>query len=813
MAWKSSEETVALVKETGGQDSLRDLFSLALNLTASIHLRDKEISDEWKDAVNLTDAGRALLELAKQEYRGGDAELLCAIFSHFFHVDLLIDHQTTEADRISRLVWELVEKECITVPYIHDRLLYDRFNDKFANNTNRVDHLESNEALELLKGTPLGVYQVGRVLTGPLGFIESEELRYAPPSSRAPLWHCSDIGCELLHFVRLGDAKTELLKSVKHVSTTAETAYGQPSEWMSALARLCLGWKTAEERLYPDMLPFLGSCVVGDDRTFLVEQALNSKSKKRLREALTTSPKLRTSCNVNAETLAARLSSVEQLQLLLVLNNSDIVALVDKAISTREIVVAPEEVRAAKIHFRLDRGFRTEASSLGVRAVRPEPLIRLRHLILEKYLEFGILDDLDWHIRRSPERTRETVLSTYIRRNGPESTVEKLILHEREVCNSIMDDYDVATSDSEEDIKDRLLWKLGFVVPRYGTALRDLEQRMGSFEDLLLSLDSADSEEAKEKIRGIGVNLFVSWEDALERVVAFCAWCFNSDHLAKSRFEYNREVAVSDVPGTLGKSLGTGDDKVYWDASGHNALGTLEQYLNRLAAWMEERLSLDISSYRREECELPHYADHADVVFPFRHTTAWADFDRREFEKLTARIKEMNQQIGRAGLSNIRNSIDHKRPPREFPTVDELLAFSRRMADVYKMIERYRLVPKRYWAIRKEIDQFGVGSWLLHDHIGKSIELQIPSGIHQMPKPQFKKPIIVGPGCLLGRHNPPLLFSVKSSGAYATFWSGYPRRRVIPPISDPESADGSGVASSASGEDLTVTGQDEVSSF
>ena len=540
-----------------------------------------------------------------------------------------------------------------------------------------------------------------------------------------------------------------------------------------------------QEILFTDILPFIASCVVGEDRSRLVLAALGSSYRHQIRQEIESTPQSERLAKSSAEDLSSELTAEEQLQLLALIPSRELVTLVDRQVLGGRILVEPEELR--RISFSPPRtsrhDLRTEMSSLGLRSPGRLPLVRLQTTIIRAYTDSAALDDLRWRIRAPEGTSTRAALAGHIRQKGPLATVCDLVIPERLVFEKVSHLVFLQSISGEplEQVTTRLLWKLGFDFPRYGSAIPSLRRRLDEFNQCLLRLGEADSEEDREQIRRSGVNLFVSLEDFLERLVSYNLGLCASDHFIDTKFFYNRHDVVAKVPAVLGTSVRSGAVTFSWSSNGENTIGTTQSYLWKLLDWLSQQRIVDRSSIRRSDEDFPYYVRDPHKVFSVTHLQAWADFDRAQFEVYIGRLKEIAEQLAKSDLAGIRNGLDHKRPAERFPTVDSMLAMVSRLLQAVETADVNRLIPKRFWLEERQRDRYGHGTLLLKDYRDRSYSLGEPMVVVSMSAIRFGAPVIIAPGSFLADGTVPLVLSVRSSGEYAKYWAGYPRRRQIPP--------------------------------
>src|SRR5439155_196233 len=185
-----------------------------------------------------------------------------------YHHDVFFDWMRCDRTRIRQLLQQELLESRVRLPYRYGRLLYDRFNDSFS--ATRTDHLLSQDVQNLLRDTPTGVFQLGMLLSGPLGVLDSCERRYIPPGLSLPLWHCSDTGCNAIHHVQLIPPNIPVVDIFAVIANVLSDRLGPPSEWY-VLGSLSRGPRPRPARPYIDLPLLVGDCVVGRERVVLLE--------------------------------------------------------------------------------------------------------------------------------------------------------------------------------------------------------------------------------------------------------------------------------------------------------------------------------------------------------------------------------------------------------------------------------------------------------------------------------------------------------------------------------------------------------------
>jgi hypothetical protein len=427
------------------------------------------------------------------------------------------------------------------------------------------------------------------------------------------------------------------------------------------------------------MIVLLGDAIVGDERTTLLIAALESPHRAWLREVLGSPPRKKRDATGSAQQVAASLSEAEQLQLLLMLRDADLVALVDRCVLNGHIQIPSNELRIAQVRpVRLNPwDSYVELSSFGLRADRRYPLVVLMSAIWRTYESQGLLDELSWKLGKPENALSRNILMEHIQNHGPARIVKDLILASRPVAMSIAKELDleILPNEEREHLVNRFLWKFGFDPSRYGEEYPRLRGRFAQFKDVLLRIGSIRTEDDREEVRSHGVNLFVSVEDMLTELISFNVWLLASDHFidTRNRFRYDSRWALQSVARTLGSRTEVDGVVFSWDDTGNNTLGSLLVYLARARRWMSSLREKDPTALERPSEFFPAYIEDAEVVFPFTHTELWADCDPNELASFVEGFDVIANRMLKANLAGIRNGLDHRRSDSSFPTADEML--------------------------------------------------------------------------------------------------------------------------------------------
>jgi hypothetical protein len=779
--WKSSEETRTALEHVEHRDRLRTCYSLSNFWRTGIPASDYQVAAGWENLVSLSPAGEAALTvISGVEEEFGRSTAIFILFSEFFHTELLVDWRTSDLDGISSLLSREIRDKRVRFPHRFGRALYDRFNDEYLGN--RTDHLLADATERLIGDSPQGVYQIDEVVVGPLGVLRSEASRFKPCSASLQLWHCSDTGCGMIHSVRLDPPEVPLTTARRKADRQLRDNMGRPSEWSTSLRTLHGDESVTYRKEYADLPELIADCIVGPDRSVLVVKALNSPNRLTLRELLGAARGKKLS-EGPPESVVSRLGAEEQLQLLLALDDSALIQLIDSVIAEKAIRVPLSECRSPKQSYRRwggDAG--CELSALGVRSKRQHEVPHLFTCIWNAYERNGLHSELEWRVRGTGRSLRESLME-YIRKEGPVLAVKQLILTSSTVTATICSAVNASVShvSAGDGISiNRMLWKLGFNPDQYDEFLPRLSGYIREFRDVVLSLPSIELERYREKARSAGVNLFVALEEFLDKLLSYNVWLLAADHFG-SQFSFEVEAARRTVSLKLGQNCLSPEGLVTWSSTGHNTLGTLLRYLSEAEKWIRSRIDADRDAVIRPEADLPFYFKDPDQQFPFRHKEFWADCDINELRAYSDGFSTIEKLLLQADLAGIRNGLDHYRDESTFPTSEAMLACVTRLQEAVDRADAGRFLPKPFWLQGRISNRFGQVEYTYRDYAGRVITLYGPPTISGLPRHHYGNPALVAPLASIGYPNSQLLFRLREASQYSTYWAGYPRRRKIPP--------------------------------
>jgi hypothetical protein len=777
--WKSSEDLGIEIKSLPNLPELNTLYALSKFWKGCVFSGDYRATEEWCSILKFSPAGQETLsELSSVLTDLGTADVRLALFMKFFHHDLFFDYRESDSTKIREILGRELIQERVRLPHRFGRSLYDRFNDTYLDT--RTDHLMTEDVQRLLQGSPIGIYQLGRLISGPLGIIESDALRFVPPIRKLPLWHCSDTGCNTLHDVRFIAPGVPVVEASSRIKKALDDRLGPEAEWGMILVRQL---RMEVPRFYVDLPALLSDCIIGEELTILLERALLGDRGTLLRSVLALPPRRKREADGPAKEVASRQTPEAQLQLLLTLSDKDLVGLIDDAVTSRAIRIPLGETR--KIQYDVpkhpsDSG--SQLSALGIRSVRWDPVVNLTRAIWRAYQLLGLPSELEWHVRGNDAGSPYEGLVTFIRNRGPAESIRELILSSARITAAVCDDLHVPlmyASGSNSQKVDHLLWKLGFNPMQFDDSVSRFKARLSEFNEVILTCTPITTEDARERVRAAGVNVFVSLEDFLDRLISYNVWLLSSDHFLVTKFKYSSADARRSVARTLGALLPSGDIGVSWDNLGGNPLGTLLRYLRATADWTQGLPGRDRNAVKRPEQDLPHFADNEYRKFPFRHSSLWADSNLAGLQWHSEFFTRIVKLVEEAEPANLRNGLDHFREADQFPSADKLLACVARLGQALELADVQRFLPKVYWRFRGTSNRFGATENEFRDYAGRVALTYGPALVSGLHPASYESAYVLAPGNLLGSPNASLVFQLQESSEFSAYWEDYPRRRRI----------------------------------
>ena len=788
MPWKSVLQLRQECVDQEWEDKFAELFGLRTLLRQAIVAPGYRAPVAFEPAISLSSAGEEWVPRVRSSVPGistGEAKL--ALFVQFFYHELFIDVAGTDTQRIRKALGDQILGGNIRFPWVYGRLLYDRFNELF---TERSRGLSPSQTSSLLEGSPQGVFQIRDVVVGPFGVLSSSCHRLLPPPLSVPLWHCSDPSCSALHTVRLATGPSKISEAVEIISEECLQSGEPASEW-DALFGDIAGPRSWYDDMHLQHLPWLLVNGLSTPELRTVLRRLLERYPKETREKFPVTKRFAHVLSGSAQDIAERVTQDQCLQLVLLASNETIVAELEGLIARRVIYVPPTETRVPHATYGTADWLstRVECSQFGVRTVSTKTHVgvaRLKRLIEALFEEPEQRAELEWKLRHVNGEGIQRKLDEYLHTGDPRGIVRELILaspHRLQRAFEVMRFgwFEVPSSSEEEDyLVDKILWKLGFDIGLYPRAPSRFWQRLENFLNAARSCTSYN-ERDREVIRSAGVNLFVSLEEVLENSLSFAAWALLSDHYGVTEFKCGLDEARRFMASRLTGLRHGSNDPLELDPEGKNTLYSLIQGFAVLAEVCRGIGEGDSSGLRRGDSELPGYYGKTEVQqFPFLHRVLVLDLGDEDRERIIALLGNVTSVLEAAQVHSIRNRLEHKRPG--FPSRAEIEGACAATETAVNEMETAGMTPLVFFYSGSTSDRYGRTTFALEDYKGRKISVSRPSQYILCGLPPLRVPQIIVPSMHIGDSTELMRFAYVESSEYVELWRDYPKRRFDIPI-------------------------------
>lgn len=779
----SERELLEKYKDREWRAKLLDIVNLTDFLDGCVIRSDYRISDDLNNAISLSDAGsKMVLELGRaqgaEKVPTKEARLMCLL--DLAHVDLFIDpEKMNPEDLASAISNQLLDRE-ILLPYVHGPLLYERAADLFPE---RRRLLGISDTAKLLDGMPIGVFQSGNWVSGPLGLCHSVAWRDFSPTRRVPLQHCHDFSCNVVHSTRLDTDGTAPINALRHRAFRYhELESDTPSEWSKFLGTI----SSIEERIYDDLDLSTAFALLGDgfdenELRLIVAWLLDNTNgylRRRLEEF---------SYRGRANEIVAHFSAAHCLQICLLCSDADVSRAIDSLIFEEAIQIPEGEIRKPVLRPEVSSGVfhvTLEASALGTRLNARDDVanMRLKRLIDHLYppTEEEAVDELEWQLRATPGISLEARLDEFLRTESPHEVLSRLVLSRRKHVAKASAELrlDISGTEEDETLIDRILWKLGFDVDVI-SSLRI--EYWAAHERLRQSAQTANVSTLVdyELVRSVAVSYFVKLEEFLTDTLAFATWILTNDH-AGSQHPFQYDFDRDKPPAFLlleefdasrskkpGESLRFGDDTT--------TLYPLVRGFECLAAYLTQ-IRAQTGAYVRNKDQYPKFEGKTELQkFPFKHVVPFLDLVTGAQERLIVSLKEISGLLVQSEIATARNDQLHFR--RSVADLDLLMKNLDLVATAVQKIELLGIVRDLFYPDKTEKDRWGRRTIYLSNRRGKDIALARPTSYGLLSLPSLSDPQYIVTSAQFAEPNDMLRAIPASNSAYSIMWANFPQRR------------------------------------
>src|SRR5262245_23996339 len=171
--WRSRRELEASLVGLMHLEALHDLYCLSTFYRQAIFRHDYQSPAHFATAITFTDDAETIIRKCIASTGFPEPDVRLAAFGHFYHHDILIDWEHTSRPAILAALTDDLLNDRIRYALWWGRELYDKFADLPA--LGEPNHLENEQVWSLLDDLPKGVFQHGRFVSGPHGFLTSTE--------------------------------------------------------------------------------------------------------------------------------------------------------------------------------------------------------------------------------------------------------------------------------------------------------------------------------------------------------------------------------------------------------------------------------------------------------------------------------------------------------------------------------------------------------------------------------------------------------------------------------------------------------------
>jgi hypothetical protein len=763
------------------QERFANLVDLLRLLGDCIIANNYSVPSELTNAIRLTVAGQALMNKvaltpkADRRIPPNEARLMCALAVG--ERELFVDVQKTNITEFANSISHQIETGKIRLPFSFGREAYDAF----ATQHEEGDALLSYEETQrLLDALPNGVQQYGQYVTGPFGLQVSADSRMIRSVRRLPAYHCADPMCDIVHQTLLETSKEALIN--KHRPRFEEELDDEDPlniDWFQAVDEL----HDMDAILFSDAAVGVSAMLLGDALSLVELKALTAhlldSTHGELRQLVAGFLEVTV-----AKDAVAELNRAELMQIVLLARERSIQSSVDQLVDDETIKVPRGEIRRPVVNIGRRSGafsLTPELSHLGIRFVSDDPgfaMLRLRAELarLHESDDDG-REELNWQLRDIPGESIDERLDSFFRDSDPADCIERLALARKGLLDRLAERLQIeqGLGDSNSDIADRVLWKLGF--ERY-----ESEDPRAQFWDLhgrlvgLVKVSRSPASRDTEEYLGVASKYFRELERFLAESLSFAAWSMLHDHSTDSSpFEYGLESDQRDGMALVQEAFEALEDSTSeFDFTGQRlelyalirGFGILGKYLK----------TLDLKASIRPESELPAYTRASQLKkFPFHHTVPYLDLTPASREKLIVNLEEISKSLQRNRVSDFRNAHQHYRKTATgVKQIESALAGIEACA---RMIEDlgFGLIE---FKLEDEIhDRWGRSEYFYAAPRGSRHAITRPSNFDWLHLPELRNTQYVVSVAAFADPGEVLRFRRRFDSAYSELWRNYPTRR------------------------------------
>ena len=336
------------------------------------------------------------------------------------------------------------------------------------------------------------------------------------------------------------------------------------------------------------------------------------------------------------------------------------------------------------------------------------------------------------------------------------------------VCESL----GIRIDQSNSDLRDAILWKLGFPLPR-SQDLRDEYWRLHGILESLAKTASVDLTSTAEGLRQASSDYFVSLEKFLFDSLCFATWALLQDHyVSRNPFTFFEREARHYTIETLNGSVETSDEDRL-RLSDEPVLSAVVEGFLRLSRALG-RLRDDAPPYLRQQSAFPKFASRTDLQqFPFRHVHPFLDLLADSQVKMIQSLAQVGSELNDSGILTARNGLLHAK--QRVPTVGEVEEALRKARGALDRLESIGCVRSTF-AVTSSVTNAWGGSTTVLASNGRTISFSSPSPFEWAKLPRFARPHYLMQGAVFARPNEMLRFAEGFESDYQEYWASFPVR-------------------------------------
>lgn len=749
--------------------SLLELLDLVSILRNCIIRRNYKPTEDLLNAIPLSEAGVAVRTqlVTKEKLDVREAKLLTLLGT--VHLEPLIDIEGLDRDRLAAAISSEILAGSLLFPPIYGRELYDRATELFAEEREYLNH---QDTLRLLEGMPIGVFQAGAFLFGPFGIRRRPFSRSYYPTTAVPIQHCADSACHRVHRVQLTTSiEAGINRNRPALGKVLRSISEEPSQWNGFVSDITENTDNPYAVSETATVVLLIGDGFSDDELRTLAGHASTSSKGAYHAAA-----LELEIGHRDEDLAT-LNRHELLQSLYMLDDRALGDLIDSAVRDGLVKVPGDEIRLARVNSATRYGtwrLKSRVSRLGIGAVGADealPLLRLSALTRTLFDPSSNedMDELAWVLRGTAGATARQQLEEFLRNTDPGEIVDTLVLARQKNAVAVCAELGLPEGLSDDQLRDGVLWKLGFPLPRARDVRDEYWTNHESLEGLAKSA-SVDISATADGLRATASDYFVSLERFLFDSLVFATWALLNDHYGgPNPFVFVESRARSFAIKELNTTTVDADAPLTEDP----VLSALVDGFIRLS----ERLSAlrdNPDEHKRPEPSIPKFARKTDLQqFPFRHTFPFLDLQAESQLNLVEKLKLVGTELNDSGIMTARNGLLHAK--QRIPTVGEVTEALRKARNALDVLEGIGCVRSSFAFASAQVNSWGRATTTMRSN-RRSISFSSPSSYEWLGLPGLDRPHYLVQGAVFAPPNEMLRFYQGFDSEYERYWEGFPHR-------------------------------------